>query len=372
LAPWEGKKIFLVAATLRPETMFGQTNCYILPKGKYGLYEMKNGDLFVMSARAAKNCAYQELTPVDREYPCLAEILGSEFIGKRVKAPLSSYGTVFILPMTSIKMTKGTGIVTSVPSDSPDDFAMLRDLQNDAKLRAELKVDEAWVKDFKPVPIIDIEGMGDLCAEHACNEFKVKTHKDEKKLLEAKDKCYQLGFTKGVMKVGPVGMKVEAAKVQIKQEMIAAGLAVNYYEPEKQVVSRTGDDCIVALCDQWLNDYGEESWKNAVKAHVKSDNFETYNPKTKHEFVAILDWLKEWGCSRTTGLGTKVPWDDQFVIESLSDSTIYMAYYTIAGLLQGPDNLDGKKVGPSGIPAEAMSIEAFNYIFLDAPYDASI
>ena len=57
--------------------------------------------------------------------------------------------------------------------------------------------------------------------------------------------------------------------------------------------------------------------------HVVSDNFKTYNPKTKHEFVVNLNWLKEWGLSRTTGLGTRVPWDEQFVVESLSDSTIY-------------------------------------------------
>ena len=31
----EGKKVFLVAATLRPETMYGQTNCYLLPTGEY-------------------------------------------------------------------------------------------------------------------------------------------------------------------------------------------------------------------------------------------------------------------------------------------------------------------------------------------------
>lgn len=294
-----------------------------------------------MADRAAKNCAYQELTLVDKEWPCLIEIMGSEFIGKRVKAPLTPYEFVYMLPMTTISMTKGTGIVTSVPSDSPDDYAMLRDLKEKKGLRAELKVEEEWVKDFEPIPIIDIEGMGDLCAKVACEEFKVTTHKDAVKLAEAKDKCYQLGFSKGVMKVGPVGMKVELAKVHLKKQMIADGQAINYYEPEKSVISRTGDDCIVALCDQWLNDYGEDSWKNAVKEHVVSDNFETYNPKTKGEFEAILEWLKEWGCSRTTGLGTRVPWDEQFVIESLSDSTIYMAYYTIAGLLQGPDNLEG-------------------------------
>lgn len=49
--------------------------------------------------------------------------------------------------------------------------------------------------------------------------------------------------------------------------------------------------------------------------------------------METLDWLTGWACSRTCGLGTILPWDDQFVIESLSDSTIYMAYYTVAHLL---------------------------------------
>jgi len=62
--------------------------------------------------------------------------------------------------------------------------------------------------------------------------------------------------------------------------MIDEGNAVPYYEPEKEVIARTGEQCIVALCDQWLLDYGEESWKNCVKQHVSSDRFQTYNPKT--------------------------------------------------------------------------------------------
>lgn len=83
-----------------------------------------------------------------------------------------------------------------------------------------------------------------------------------------------------------------------------------------------------------------------------------------------MDWLKEWGCSRTTGLGTRVPWDEQFVIESLSDSTVYMAYYPVAAQLQGIDNLDGQKVGPSGIQASAMNIAAWDYVYLGADYSA--
>ena len=131
--------------------------------------------------------------------------------------------------------------------------------------------------------------------------------------------------------------------------MIDDNEAFIYFEPEREVMSRTGDSCIVALCDQWLLNYGEEEWKNKVKEHVESEDFQTYNPKTQHEFDMILEWLKEWGCSRNTGLGTRVPWDKQFVIESLSDSTIYMAYYTVAHMLQGENNMDGSKTGPSGI-----------------------
>lgn len=49
------------------------------------------------------------------------------------------------------------------------------------------------------------------------------------------------------------------------------------------------------------------------------------------------------------------------MIESLSDSTIYMAYYTIAHLLQG--DLFGEKVGPLGIKAELLTPEVFDYVY---------
>lgn len=47
-------------------------------------------------------------------------------------------------------------------------------------------------------------------------------------------------------------------------------------------------------------------------------------------------------------LGSKIPWDEKYLIESLSDSTIYMAYYSVAHLLQG-GCLDGSKPGPANI-----------------------
>ena len=54
---------------------------------------------------------------------------GAELIGKRVKAPLAKYDHVHVLPLPTISMGKGTGVLKSVPSDAPDDNMMLLDLQ---------------------------------------------------------------------------------------------------------------------------------------------------------------------------------------------------------------------------------------------------
>lgn len=62
---------------------------------------------------------------------------------------------------------------------------------------------------------------------------------------------------------------------------------------------------------------------------------ETYGIETRHGFEATLNWLNQWACARSYGLGSKLPWDPQFLIESLSDSTVYMSYYTVANLLHG-------------------------------------
>ena len=103
---------------------------------------------------------------------------------------MTTYEYVHIMPLPTISMTKGTAVVTSVPSDAPHDFAMLRDLQTKQGLREKMGIELSWVEGFDPIPLIDIEGMGDLCAKHAVEELKIQSHKDSAKLDEAKDKCY--------------------------------------------------------------------------------------------------------------------------------------------------------------------------------------
>lgn len=72
----KGKNIFLVAATLRPETMFGQTNCWVRPDMKYVAFETASGDVFISTSRSARNMSYQGFTKENGVVPVIMEILG--------------------------------------------------------------------------------------------------------------------------------------------------------------------------------------------------------------------------------------------------------------------------------------------------------
>ncbi|KAF6280878.1 hypothetical protein mRhiFer1_007616 [Rhinolophus ferrumequinum] len=367
LSGLKGKNIFLVAATLRPETMFGQTNCWVRPDMKYIGFETANGDIFICTQRAARNMSYQGFTKDNGVVPVVKELMGEEILCASLSAPLTSYKVIYVLPMLTIKEDKGTGVVTSVPSDSPDDFAALRDLKKKQALRAKYGIRDDMVLPFEPVPVIEIPDFGNLSAVTLCEELKVQSQNDREKLAEAKEKLYLKGFYDGVMLVdGFKGQKVQDVKKTIQKKMIDAGDAFIYMEPEKQVMSRSSDECVVALCDQWYLDYGEESWKKQTSQCLK--NLETFCEETRRNFEATLDWLQEHACSRTYGLGTRLPWDEQWLIESLSDSTIYMAFYTVAHLLQG-GNLRGQAESPLGIRPQQMTKEVWDYVFFkEAPY----
>ncbi|VTJ78626.1 Hypothetical predicted protein [Marmota monax] len=367
LSGLKGKNIFLVAATLRPETMFGQTNCWVRPDMKYIGFETANGDIFICTQRAARNMSYQGFTKDNGVVPVVKELMGEEILGASLSAPLTSYKVIYVLPMLTIKEDKGTGVVTSVPSDSPDDIAALRDLKKKQALRTKYGIRDDMVLPFEPVPVIEIPGFGNLSAATICDELKIQSQNDREKLAEAKEKLYLKGFYEGVMLVdGFKGQKVQDVKKTIQKKMIDNGDAFIYMEPEKQVMSRSSDECVVALCDQWYLDYGDENWKKQTSQCLK--NMETFCEETRRNFEASLGWLQEHACSRTYGLGTRLPWDEQWLIESLSDSTIYMAFYTVAHLLQG-GNLRGQAESPLGISAQQMTKEVWDYIFFkDAPF----
>ena len=100
------------------------------------------GEVWVCSPRAARNLSYQGFTPEDGKENILAELTGQDILGLALSAPLSANPVIYTLPMLTIKEDKGTGVVTSVPSDSPDDWAALRDLANKQPFREKYGITE--------------------------------------------------------------------------------------------------------------------------------------------------------------------------------------------------------------------------------------
>lgn len=70
------KAAYLVAATLRPETMYGQTNCWVRPDMKYVAISTKSGEIFICTERSARNMSYQGFTNTDGKFDIVMELLG--------------------------------------------------------------------------------------------------------------------------------------------------------------------------------------------------------------------------------------------------------------------------------------------------------
>ncbi|KAL6329134.1 hypothetical protein AAG906_007680 [Vitis piasezkii] len=319
-----------------------------------------------LRAKAALNLAYQNFSKVPEKPTCLVELTGYDLIGLPLKSPLSFNEIIYSLPMLSILTDKGTGIVTSVPSDAPDDYMALHDLKSKPAFRAKYGVKDEWIMPFEIIPIIDIPEYGDRSAEKVCNDLKIKSQNEKEKLAEAKRLTYLRGFTEGTMLVGEfAGRKVQEAKPLIRSKLIEIGQAIVYSEPEASDV-KIRDECVVALTDQWYIIYGEPEWKKLAEDCLSNMNL--YSDETRHGFEHTLSWLNQWACSRSFGLGTRFPWDEEFLVESLSDSTIYMAYYTVAHILQNGD-LYGS--GTSSVKPEQMTDEVWDFLFSGGPYPTS-
>ena len=74
--------------------------------------------------------------------------------------------------------------------------------------------------------------------------------------------------------------------------------------------------------------------------------------EARNWFKEVINWLENKACARKSGLGTNLPWDKEWLVETLSDSTIYMAFYTIAHLIK------------NRIPLEELSPNFFDFVFL--------
>src|SRR2546425_126666 len=344
---------FLVAATIRPETVFGQTNLWVDPDVTYVVAQVGE-ERWIVNELAAMKLAEQ-----GKSVATEARIPGTELLGRDAVAPAINRA-IPILPSSFIDQGRGTGIVTSVPSDAPDDYVALRDLQHDDAQLAKYGLDAERVRGIKPIPIIRTPGWGPLPGVEAVERLGIRNQGDREKLEQAKAEVYKSGFYRGVLNenCGPfAGVRVEIAKEEIRKELTSKGQADLMYEPSAPVVCRCMTPAIVKVVDnQWFLAYGDPAWKAQVHEAIAS--MELHPEALRKWFDYVTDWLHDWPCTHHRGLGTILPWDSNWVIESLSDSTIYMAYYTIAHALQGG-------ALRSHVPwAQRLDDAFFDYVFL--------
>ena len=260
-----GKEVFMVAATLRPETMYGQTNCFVGTAINYGIYQASATEAYLITERAARNMAFQGTFEDRGKLNKLAEVKGADLVGTKVNPPFGVLPEIYVVPMEGVLANKGTGVVSCVPSDSPDDYATTMDLRKKAEY---YKIKPEWVSN-DPIPVLNTPTYGDVTAAALVAKLKINSQKDKVQLAEAKDIAYKEGFNNGTMLVGDFkGRPVQEAKPLVRKQLIDAHLAFPYAEPENQVMSRSADECVVALCDQWYLDYGVEDWKAKAKLYV--------------------------------------------------------------------------------------------------------
>src|SRR5437867_3053137 len=146
---------FLVAATIRPETVFGQTNLWVDPDAEYVVARVGD-ERWILNDLAAKKLSEQ-----GKSVAVESRIHGAELLGKDVVAPAINRA-IPILPSSFIDQGRGTGIVTSVPSDAPDDYVALRDLQQDDRLLTKYEFDAGRIRATQPIPIVRTPGRGRL------------------------------------------------------------------------------------------------------------------------------------------------------------------------------------------------------------------
>jgi leucyl-tRNA synthetase len=318
----------LPAATLRPETVFGTTNLWLNPETTY-VKALVNEEVWIISKEASEKLRHQA-----KEVQIIGEIKGRELIDKDVVTPLT-HKEVPILPAQFLDPNYGTGVVFSVPAHAPFDFMALEDLKK-AGYKAALSID--------PITIIDISGYESCPAREICQRMGIKDQKDEK-LEQATEKIYKEEHAKGRLKKeieGFGGMSVNLAREEVRRLMLEENSGDLMFEiSESPVICRCNTECVIKILeDQWFLRYSDRSWKE--KAHQCMRDMNIVPKEIKTNFEHVIDWLHDWACARRMGLGTKLPWDPRWMIEPLSDSTIYMAYYTISRHIRqiDPEKLD--------------------------------
>jgi len=345
----DGEDFFLPAATFRPETIYGVTNLWLNPEAEYSQITVDGKYQWIVSKEAAAKLKDQL-----RKITTVKTFKGKELIGRYVTNPLRSGDSLPILPAEFVDPKNGTGVVYGVPAHAPMDYIALRDIQSDLEKQRFFSLNAAEVKAIEPISLVTVPGMSRFPAQQVIEEMKIKDQNDPK-VAAATAEVYKKEFHQGVLNENTgkyKGKKITEAKPLIIEELKQSDLASSMYDLPDKVVCRCLTECIVkVLEDQWFLKYSDPEWKKL--AHQCVDAAEIYPESARQWFHDVVDWIKDWPCARKVGLGTPLSWSPGWIVETLSDSTIYMAFYTIR-----------PAIVRLGLTANSLTEDFFNFVLL--------
>jgi leucyl-tRNA synthetase len=342
------KDIVLPCATLRPETTYGVTNLWVNPDVNYVKVRVeKDGyvEFWVVSREA-----FRKLTFTDRTVEYIEDVPAKSVIGIKLINPVTG-GEIISLPASFVRPENGSGIVMSVPAHAPYDYLALRDLYN-----ADLK-DYGITEDLRKIELISlikVPEFGEFPAKEIVEKMGITSQKDPK-AEEATKIVYRREFHGGMLKeiTGKYeGHAVSKIKDILTRDLISSNAGEIFYEFSEPVVCRCGTPCVVNMVKgQWFLNYSDPEWK--AKVYRCLSLMRIIPEEYRVEFENKVDWLKDKACARKKGLGTRLPIDKEWLIESLGDSTIYMSYYIIAKFIERGD-----------LALEQLTLSFFDYILL--------
>ena len=335
---------YILASTLRPETIFGVTNLWVNPDAEY-VKALVNGEKWIISEKCSSKLKFQV-----KEIQVLSQFKGRDLVGLKCLEPVSGR-EIPILPAKFVNDDEATGIVYSVPAHAPYDYVALLEVKARYKSYG---LEESLIEGIRPINVIKLKGYGEFPAAEVVERLGIRSQEERGKLDEATRVLYKAEYYKGVISRGSFsGLSVSEAKVKVRDWLVKRGAGTPVYETSPLIMHcRCGARVVVAVLeDQWFINYGEEEWKG--RAFLALNKMVIYPEKYRKLFEDTFEWLSLRPAARKRGLGTKLPFDKEWIIESLSDSTIYMAFYTII-----------HKIRKCGIKAEMLKPEFFDYVFL--------
>jgi len=343
----KNKGEFFAVATLRPDALFGTTNLWIDPKED--IVKLQIGkQVFIVAKQSSNKFIYQF-----NDVKVLSYHKGSDFVGDIVITPIIKREVV-VAKASFLDPLHGTGLAYSSPAGSPHDFMGLKEAKAEGRIPKNVEV-------INTVDTFDkkkqqITYKGSCPAEDKIMKFGVKKSTDDDKLELAKQELYKEEHYGGRLndKCGEfAGIFIKHAKDKVKEKLEEMNLGGTLLETTRRAKTRSGDNVIVAnLEGQWFLDYSDP--KNKQKAYDLLNNMEYLPHKFKDTQMGYLQWVTKRPCARKRGLGTPLPYDKEWIIEPLSDSTIYQMLYLIAHIIRREN-----------IAHENLTEELFDYLYLN-------